>query len=397
MYSKLLTILLWFFLLLNLTTKAQQDQSVIGFEPSSISITIGDKYSVNVRLLIPDIIPPDVFVSFLYNNKLYDPQGYIGILPNITFTKRTGDDQSRVIIVNGLRQGHLIVTAQSPQINISSAYDFLLIDIARSKALNILIQLVGWVYFFAWSISFYPQIVLNFRRQSVVGLNFDFLALNVLGHSCYSIFNICLYTSHDIQQQYYANHPHGILPVLFNDVLFSVHAVIACFITAGQCVFLKRDKQRITPVIRTFAGILILFLFISTIISFTNHLSTLTLLYFYSYVKLLITMVKYVPQALMNYRRQSTEGWSIGNILLDFTGGLLSVLQMFLLATNYNDWSSIFGSPTKFGLGLFSILFDILFIVQHYVLYPTNRSIARRTNLSTNSDNERLPILSAQS
>ncbi len=218
MYSKLLFIFLWFFLLFNLTTYAEQDTSIIAFEPSSISITIGENYPVTVRLLVPDIIPPDVFIEFLYNDKLYDTQGYIDSLPNITFTKQTGDDQSRVIIINGRHQGHLVVTGQSPQVNISSMYDFLLIDIARSKTLNVFIQLVGWIYFFAWSISFYPQIILNFRRGSVVGLNFDFLALNILGHSCYSVFNICLYTSHDIQQQYYALHPHGILPVLLNDV-----------------------------------------------------------------------------------------------------------------------------------------------------------------------------------
>lgn len=39
----------------------------------------------------------------------------------------------------------------------------------------------------------------------------------------------------------------------------------------------------------------------------------------------------------MNYRRKSTEGWSIGNVLLDFTGGSLSMLQMFLLAYNNGD------------------------------------------------------------
>lgn len=39
----------------------------------------------------------------------------------------------------------------------------------------------------------------------------------------------------------------------------------------------------------------------------------------------------------MNYRRQSTVGWSIGNILLDFTGGSLSILQMFLLAYNNGE------------------------------------------------------------
>lgn len=71
----------------------------------------------------------------------------------------------------------------------------------------------------------------------------------------------------------------------------------------------------------------------------------------------------------MNYRRKSTVGWSIGNILLDFTGGILSMAQMILNAYNFDDWNSLFGDPTKFGLGLFSVLFDILFMVQHYVLY----------------------------
>jgi len=149
---------------------------------------------------------------------------------------------------------------------------------------------------------------------------------------------------------------------------------------------------------RLVGGILIIFLFISTIVSFTNHLSTLTLLYFYSYVKLAITIIKYVPQAWMNYKRKSTEGWSIGNILLDFTGGILSVLQMFLLAINYDDWSSIFGSPTKFGLGFFSILFDILFIVQHYILYRSKTSTVIRTDEDDDDDdNERTPIFSARS
>lgn len=37
--------------------------------------------------------------------------------------------------------------------------------------------------------------------------------------------------------------------------------------------------------------------------------------------------------------------------------------------TDADDWKNIFGNPTKFGLGLFSVLFDVLFIVQHYVLY----------------------------
>ncbi len=218
MSSKLLSAFIYLFLLINVTIYAQEEESVIAFEPSYISITIGETRPVNVRLLMPDLIPPDIFLEFFYNNKLDGALEYINVIPNITFSKQTGDDQSRMVIINGRHQGHLVVTARSPQVNISSTYDFLLIDIARSSVLNIFIQLVGWIYFFAWSISFYPQIILNFRRQSVVGLNFDFLALNLLGHSCYSVFNIYLYTSHEVQQEYYARHPYGVLPVLLNDV-----------------------------------------------------------------------------------------------------------------------------------------------------------------------------------
>lgn len=36
----------------------------------------------------------------------------------------------------------------------------------------------------------------------------------------------------------------------------------------------------------------------------------------------------------MNFRRKSTEGWSIGNVFLDFTGGSFSLLQMFLQSYN---------------------------------------------------------------
>lgn len=52
---------------------------------------------------------------------------------------------------------------------------------------------------------------------------------------------------------------------------------------------------------------------------------------------------------------------------------------------NLDDWETIFNNFTKFGLGLFSILFDILFILQHYVFYrhSENKSTSQ-TSLFTN-------------
>ncbi|TFJ87735.1 hypothetical protein NSK_001085 [Nannochloropsis salina CCMP1776] len=89
-------------------------------------------------------------------------------------------------------------------------------------------------------------------------------------------------------------------------------------------------------------------------------------------MKLFVSVIKGVPQAFLNYRRKSTVGWSIHNVLCDFTGGVFSVLQLLVDCAVTNDWGGINGNALKFYLGLFSIAFDLLFMIQHFVLYPTS-------------------------
>lgn len=71
----------------------------------------------------------------------------------------------------------------------------------------------------------------------------------------------------------------------------------------------------------------------------------------------------------MNYRRQSTLGWDINQILLDLAGGVLSLLQLVMDSSLQSDWSGITGNPVKLFLGNISIIFDLIFITQHYILY----------------------------
>lgn len=92
-------------------------------------------------------------------------------------------------------------------------------------------------------------------------------------------------------------------------------------------------------------------------------------IYTLSYVKLVITVVKYVPQAWVNYKRKSTVAWSIVQILLDLTGGILSLVQLILDSSFQSDWSGVTGNPIKFLLSNVTIFFDLVFVVQHYVLY----------------------------
>lgn len=92
--------------------------------------------------------------------------------------------------------------------------------------------------------------------------------------------------------------------------------------------------------------------------------------YALSYVKLVITLVKYSPQLVTNYLHRSTAGWSIWQILLDLIGGFFSIAQQGIDSYVQRDWSGITGNPVKFGLGNVSILYDVIFIFQHFVLYP---------------------------
>lgn len=243
------------------------------------------------------------------------------------------------------------------------------IVVVYSVLLQSINAIIGWIYFFAWSVSFYPQVYVNFKRKSVIGLNFDFLCYNITGFIAYSVFNGGLYYSSAIQDEYFAKYGGTVIPVLTNDVFFAFHAVILTTVTIVQCFIYERGDQRVSNVARILLAVMWAFILFSLIPAAMGKITWLLYLNFFSYVKLAVTLIKYIPQAYMNYIRKSTMGWSIGNVLLDFTGGSLSLLQMFFLSYNNDQWNSIFGDLTKFGLGLFSILFDILFMTQHYILY----------------------------
>jgi cystinosin len=81
-----------------------------------------------------------------------------------------------------------------------------------------------------------------------------------------------------------------------------------------------------------------------------------------------------MPQVVTNFRNKSTQGWSIAQILLDFAGGVLSISQLGIDSYLQRDWSGITGNPVKLALGNISIFFDVIFMVQHFILYRGKRN-----------------------
>lgn len=119
-------------------------------------------------------------------------------------------------------------------------------------------------------------------------------------------------------------------------------------------------------------------------------------IYTISYLKLFITIIKYIPQAWLNFKRKSTENWRIENILLDLAGGVLSLAQLFIDSSFNDDWSWLTGNPAKLLLSNISILFDILFMLQHYVLY-TNPSKKQNTQEDAQDESSVVTPLLAES
>lgn len=249
----------------------------------------------------------------------------------------------------------------------------------------------GWVYFVAWSLSFYPQSMLNYRRRSTSGTTVDFPLINCLGFFAYLVSNLAFFYSPLIRAQYEARH-HGLAPtVRFNDITFAAHGLLLSLVTTSQYFFPSAwgfvpslGARPSRPILGIFSGCVVgvsgvIFLVLGSPDRDTTYpggggaWTWLDAVYAVSYVKLVVTLVKYTPQVMTNYRNRSTVGWSIVQILLDFAGGILSISQQAIDSYLQGDWSGITGNPVKFALGNVSMCYDLVFMFQHYVLYREAR------------------------
>lgn len=196
---------------------------------------------------------------------------------------------------------------------------------------------IGWLYTSAWSFSFYPQLLLNYKRKSVTGLSMDYLVLNVVGFLCYSTYTVCFLTSETLQDEYRQRNPTSRGPaVRVNDAVFALHALAVSSFTLGQANLFgyeRASSQRVSLMTKVF--VLISALITTSMVGSAIYglLQWIDVMYEISYIKLLVSLGKLLPQLWLNYKRKSTEGWSIVNVLLDFTGGLLSLLRKFDLLT----------------------------------------------------------------
>ncbi|XP_062105557.1 cystinosin homolog [Humulus lupulus] len=239
--------------------------------------------------------------------------------------------------------------------------------------MEITYEALGWIAFLSWSISFYPQVILNFRRKSVVGLNFDFMVLNVTKHTSYLIYNATLYFSSTVQRQYFEKYGFGqMIPVAANDVAFSVHVTLLTIYLLFQISIYEKGDQTISKITILIIAAVWLFAGVCFFIALQTN-SWLWLISIFNMIQVFMTTIKYTPQVFMNFKRKSTEGFSIGYILCDFSGGLANYAQMTVQSLDQNSWINFSGNMGKVLLSLISMFFDVIFMCQHFLLYSTRK------------------------
>lgn len=174
-------------------------------------------------------------------------------------------------------------------------------------------SILGYTYFVSWSVSFYPQIITNYKRKKIDGLSVDASILAVLNYICYTIYTSFFFWDGTIRQEYKdRNGENSEVTVMSNDVAFAMHSLILTSITLCQVVYYKGFVEQ--PMSWVCGAIVMGTLGISLVYVICIGVKVpgflwIDFLYMMGTIKLVLTIMTYVPQIVLNFQRRSTAGW----------------------------------------------------------------------------------------
>ncbi|KAM3443955.1 hypothetical protein NHJ13734_001679 [Beauveria thailandica] len=238
--------------------------------------------------------------------------------------------------------------------------------------------IIGWAYTLCWGVSFYPLLLSNIRRQSTEGVSIDFCLLNMLGMAAYATYNVVFFFSPVVRRQYAERNPENPTPMVQpNDVAYTLHGLAISSTIYSQFYPRLWGFYTTRPVkislwcsMTFWASILVALLGILAASASPDSQSWMWLdvVYLVGNFKTLLTLLKYLPQVWLNYRRKSTQGLPPLPFALDIGGATLSLLQL-LIDVAYSDQSAALANPVKLVLSNLLIFFDAVLLFQRFVLY----------------------------
>ncbi|KAG0679922.1 hypothetical protein C6P40_005072 [Pichia californica] len=237
----------------------------------------------------------------------------------------------------------------------------------------------GWAYAVFWGISFYPTLYLNYTLRNADSISLDYITLNIIGYVCYST-SISLQIFNSTVREQYQQYFDGRLPLLSSaDLFYSFHGLILLLVLSTQIFFgnkvwkfkNERKSYRLHQISRI---VIICFAFFAIcswklsdpVYSFLNFAMNL------AYFKIVMSLIKYIPQVIHNYKRKSMYGISRLQIIFDLIGSSFCFTE-FYLKNDLPLLEAIDSNRGKIGITLVTFFFGIVFLFQMYI-YGTSRA-----------------------
>lgn len=231
----------------------------------------------------------------------------------------------------------------------------------------------GWIYAIVWGFSFYPTLYLNYTLKTSDSISMDYMCLNIGGYLCYSISLLLQLYNSEIITQFMVKFD-GRRPILSNaDLFYALHGLFILLVLLSQIIFGKEvwgfHNERINFRIHRLTKMVLLsiILFLAGNWFFGDEkFKLLTIALNLAYFKILMSLIKYVPQVVHNYKRKTMYGISKLQLALDATGAAFCILELWL-KNDLPILEAIDANRGKVGITLVTLIFAAIFSYQIYL------------------------------
>ena len=273
----------------------------------------------------------------------------------------------------------------------------------------------GYIFFLSWTISNWPQLLLNMRIKSTEGLSPDYVVSNLVGFVSYAVFNSVFYWSTTVSNAYKNDHNDDEVVIENEDVFLALQTTVLVLIIAFQIIWYNSSSVYVSPsryccglyllptdavklsahysiIITGLVGFVVGYFFLVLLVGGKLHkdgtgvLNWTDFVFSLSYIKLVSTLIKYLPQILLNRKRQSTSGFNVWTAVFDFIGGLFSFLQVLSQSIYEGSADHLKVHIVKTLVGLMTVIKNYILMMQHYVWYAPNGDQRRNHEMSYNND-----------
>ena len=215
-------------------------------------------------------------------------------------------------------------------------------------------EVVGWVGICLWTLGFIMKSYVIYKTKTGDGVSMDYLFMNWTA--------FYFYLSYTIYGHFYnASYSHQ---VHTTDFVFTCFSMFMVSFEVVQIFYYPRKKNtvRYLPF-----GITTLIIIAVGVCCF--QLPTNDAFKQMGNAKIVQTNLRAFPQIYQNWFRKSTRGWSMVAVFQDLFGGILSLCQMVIDC--FIQGPSLFLqnlNVPKLALGIMSIVYDAVYLIQHYGL-----------------------------